>query len=318
MRYNNTVVALVTGARGFIGRHLAISLHRKGIYVCGIGHGSWTESECVEWGLSQWLNGDVTKSNLEILQDSVGTPDIVFHLAGGSSVAPSIHAPVEDFRRSVLSTLELLEWARVSAPKARLVLASSAAVYGSGYTHIIQETNPLRPYSPYGVHKRIAEELFESYGKNFGLNVAFVRLFSVYGTEIRKQLLWDSCCRLANDSTALELGGSGKEVRDWFHVSDAVKLLRMAATKANSEGFVINGGTGDAVTVCQIARQLCTVWGMGTKLEFNGRGRQGDPQYLVADTTKASILGFVPKVGWKEGLAYYVEWFKHVNLGGKI
>lgn len=306
--------ALITGARGFVGRHLALSLHQQGIQVCGIGHGAWTESDRAAWRVSYWLNGDVTKRNLDIVQSSVGRPDVVFHLAGGSSVGPSLLAPEEDFRRSVLSTAELLEWARLTAPDTRFVLASSAAVYGAGHSRAIRETDALAPYSPYGYHKRIAEELFESYGKNFGLNVAIVRLFSVYGSELRKQLLWDACGRLAGDATRLVLGGSGDEVRDWLHISDAVELLRMAAVHASRDGFIVNGGTGIPVTVREIAKQLCASWGMNTKLEFSGVSRQGDPLYLVADTDQSELLGVHPQIRWEVGVADYVEWFKRVNL----
>lgn len=305
--------ALITGARGFVGRHLARALHQQGVKVCGLGHGAWTDTERAVWGVNHWLNGDVTKRNIDIVLSNLGQPDAVFHLAGGSSVGPSLAAPEEDFRRSVLSAAELLEWARLAAPDVRLVLASSAAVYGAGHLQAIRETDTLAPYSPYGYHKRIAEELFESYGKNFGLNVAIVRLFSVYGQELQKQLLWDICSRLVNDATRLVLGGSGNELRDWFHISDAVDLLRMAASQANHDGFLINGGTGIAVTVRQVAEQLCTAWGMGTQLEFSGKSRQGDPQYLVANIDQAASLGFAPQVNWQAGVADYVAWFKHVN-----
>ena len=310
--------ALITGARGFVGRHLARSLHRQGFQVCGIGHGAWTESECAAWGLSYWLNGDVTKRNLDIVQSNFGTPNVVFHLAGGSSVGPSLSAPEEDFRRSVLSAAELLEWARVAAPNVPLVLASSAAVYGAGHTHAIRETDALAPYSPYGYHKRIAEELFESYGKNFGLKIAIVRLFSVYGTELKKQLLWDACSRLNKDATHLLLGGSGNELRDWFHISDAVALLHKASENTNSEGLIINGGTGVAVTVRQVAEQLCTAWDMNTHVEFSSKSRQGDPQYLVANIERAASLGFVPQMSWQAGITDYVEWFKYVSAQGII
>lgn len=306
--------ALITGARGFVGRHLAYALHQQGTQVCGIGHGAWTESERAAWGVDYWLNGDVTKRNLDIIQSSVGLPSVVFHLAGGSSVGPSLLAPEEDFRRSVLSAAELLEWARLAAPDVRLVLASSAAVYGAGHSQAIRETDALAPYSPYGYHKRIAEELFESYGKNFGLHVAVVRLFSVYGSELRKQLLWDSCGRLAGDATRLVLGGSGNEMRDWLHISDAVELLRIAAAHASHDGFIVNGGTGAAVTVRKVAEQLCTGWGMGTQLGFSGKSRQGDPQYLVADVALAKSLGFVPKMSLQAGVVDYVAWFKRVNF----
>lgn len=306
-------LALITGARGFVGRHLTHALHQQGIQICGIGHGAWTESERAAWGMGYWLNGDVSKRNLDIIRSNAGQPDAVFHLAGGSSVGPSLLAPEEDFRRSALSAAELLEWARLAAPGARLVLASSAAVYGAGHTRAIRETDALAPYSPYGYHKRIAEELFESYGKNFGLRVAIVRLFSVYGPELRKQLLWDVCGRLAVDATRLELGGSGDEMRDWLHISDAVELLRLAALHANPDGFIVNGGMGDPVTVRQIAEQLCAGWGMCTQLDFSGKRRQGDPQYLVADVALAKSLEYTPKMNWQAGVADYVTWFKRVS-----
>ena len=306
-------LSLITGARGFVGRHLARSLHQQGFKVCGMGHGAWTEFERTAWGVDYWLNGDVTKRNLDIVQADNGKPDVVFHLAGGSAVGPSLAAPEEDFRRSVLSAAELLEWARLSAPCVRLVLASSAAVYGAGHTHAIAEADALAPYSPYGAHKRIAEELFESYGKNFGLNVAVVRLFSVYGPELRKQLLWDSCGRLMADASHLLLGGTGNEARDWFHVSDAAALLQLASTHACPNGFVVNGGTGVAVSVRQVAEQLCAAWGASTLLEFSGKSRAGDPQYLVANVAQASALGFLPRMGWQVGVSDYVAWFKRTN-----
>lgn len=305
--------ALITGARGFVGRHLARALHKQGIQVCGMGHGAWTEHGRAAWGVDFWLNGEVSKRNLDIVQTQMGRPDVLFHLAGGSAVGPSLAAPEEDFRRTVLSTAELLEWARLAAPDARLVLASSAAVYGAGHRRPIHETDALLPYSPYGSHKRIAEELFASYGRNFGLNVAAVRLFSVYGTELQKQLLWDVCGRLVKDANQLTLGGTGAELRDWLHVSDAAAVLQLAAGRACAAGYTVNGGTGVAVSVRQIAEQLCAAWGAGTALDFSGQGRPGDPQYLVADVTQATPLGFAPQTAWQTGVADYVAWFKRVN-----
>ena len=138
--------ALITGARGFIGRYLARALQQQGFTVCGIGHGAWTELERAVWGVDYWLNGEVSKRNLDIVQADIVKPDVVFHLAGGSSVGPSLNAPEEDFRRSVLSAEELLEWARLAAPNVHLVFASSAAVYGAGHSHAISETDALAPY----------------------------------------------------------------------------------------------------------------------------------------------------------------------------
>ena len=71
--------ALITGARGFVGRHLAHELHQQGIQVSGIGHGAWPDFDRSVWGVDYWLNGDVTKRNLDIVQSSVGRPDAVFY-----------------------------------------------------------------------------------------------------------------------------------------------------------------------------------------------------------------------------------------------
>ena len=186
---------LISGAHGFIGKHLARWLARQGHQVVGLGHGIWPAAEAASWGLSHWLNGDIQSGNLRLLQQASGTPEVVYHLAGGSSVGVAIANPREDFFRTVATTAELLEWLRVDAPQARLVTVSSAAVYGSGHDGPITEDSALTPYSPYGHHKRIMEELCRSYAASYGLRVSIARLFSVFGTELNKQLLWDLMCR---------------------------------------------------------------------------------------------------------------------------
>lgn len=303
-------IALVTGARGFIGRHLSLALHNENYKVYGIGHGAWSELDSRNWGVSCWLNGDVSNSNLKHLQAKGCMPDLVFHLAGGSSVGPSLLNPIYDFNRSVNSTVELLEWCRLTATDAKVVFASSAAVYGAGYKYSITEDDTLMPFSPYGFHKKIAEQLCHSYRINFGLNVAIVRLFSVYGPELRKQLLWDVCNRLKNNSKELILGGTGEELRDWIHISDVVSLLIMSANQASKNSIIINGGVGDPVAVKEVANHICRKWGGITKLQFSGESRAGDPPNLVANVLRGRAIGFLPQMSWKIGIAEYVEWFK--------
>src|ERR1700704_4179491 len=111
----------ITGARGFIGRHLARKLAEQGIRVVGIGHGAWPASEAAQWGASSWVNGSVTGSSLHALARAGGPPTTVFHLAGGASVAAAIANPREDFSRTVQSTAALLEWLRQVSPVTRLV-----------------------------------------------------------------------------------------------------------------------------------------------------------------------------------------------------
>ena len=196
---------------------------------------------------------------------------------------------------------------------ARLVAVSSAAVYGSGHDGLIAEDATLTPYSPYGHHKRIMEELCRSYAASYGLRVSIARLFSVFGAELKKQLLWDLCTRLAVDTRSIVLGGSGNELRDWTDVHDVVRALDLLATQACDEVAVFNVGTGTGSSVRQIATGIARHWllpGAADALQFSGQSRPGDPFSLVADATGLNKLGFAWEISVDNGLAAYVRWFK--------
>lgn len=302
----------ITGGKGFIGRHLARSLAAQDRKVLGIGHGLWPAEEAERWGFAHWCNGEIEAANLSQLQRMSGAPDLVFHLAGGSSVGASFQNPHEDFCRTVESSARLFEWLRLSAPQTGVVCVSSAAVYGAGHGGKIPESAQLSPYSPYGAHKAMMESLVRSYAENFGLKAVIVRLFSVYGAGLEKQLLWDLCSKLdrhAGDSQ-VTLGGSGEELRDWLHVEDAARLLALASTRCEVGCPIINGGTGTPTPIRAIASLVCSAWGGSTTPWFSGIARQGDPASLVADNTLASQLGFSPATTLEAGICQTVQWFK--------
>ncbi len=302
--------AWITGAKGFIGRHLARHLAANGCTVAGIGHGAWPSAEARRWGVSAWLNADLDVSSLGRLASLAPAPDRVFHLAGGSAVGPTFVNPLEDFHRTASTTAELLEWVRTVAPSARVICASSAAVYGSGHPGPIVEETAVAPSSPYGHHKAVMETIAGSYRANFGLHVSIVRLFSVYGAGLEKQLLWDLCGELARGEPQVSLGGTGDELRDWLHVSDAVRLLVAVAQAESRGGLTINGGTGDGVAVRRIAALLREYWGGSTELVFTGLRRTGDPESLIADVSRLRALGFAAQAGMPQAVADVVRWFK--------
>ncbi len=306
-------VVWVTGARGFIGSNLCSYLAQQGNQVLGVGHGAWPPEIAARSGLSYWVNGEIEASNLRQLLEQSGTPEVIYHLAGGSSVGLSVQAPAEDFRRSVASTAALLEWIRGHVPQSRLVISSSAAIYGNGHKDAIAEEGCFTPYSPYGFHKRSAELLCESYAHNFGLKIAIVRLFSVYGPGLCKQLLWDLCCRLNQSPSRLMIHGTGNEIRDWLYVEDAVRVLIAAGSSASQAPFIVNGGTGFGTCVRDVATLLCKAWGLSPEMEFSGKNRAGDPFSLLADTKRLQTLDFVPQHQLTSGLAEYVRWFQQLR-----
>jgi UDP-glucose 4-epimerase len=305
------MIAWITGANGFIGRYLARKLADTGYSVHGIGHGLIYDSDRMRLGLQTWLNGEIDAANLNALAVAHGPPSKIFHLAGGSSVGLSIAQPFEDFSRTVASTARLLEWLRSSAPQCHTVAASSAAVYGSGHTGAISEEAALTPMSPYGWHKLMMEQVCHSYARNYGLRSTVVRLFSVYGPRLRKQLPWDTCCRLAKGEAELVLSGTGNEIRDWTDVRDIARLLVGVSELPEPDNLrIINGGSGRGTSVAEIAGMLVKHWGGDIAVRYSGAVRAGDPSSLLADSARLRQLPFDWRIPIDKGLADYVRWFK--------
>jgi UDP-glucose 4-epimerase len=303
----------VTGGNGFIGRNLIRLLADQGRAVHGIGHGLIDDAACTRLGLGSWVNGEIEAANLDILAKRSGLPAAIFHLAGGSSVGLSIAQPLEDFSRTVVGTARLLEWLRRSVPECRLVAASSAAVYGAHHDGPISENAETLPVSPYGHHKLMMERLCRSFAVSYGLRSTVVRLFSVYGRGLRKQLLWDIGMRLRRGERTLTLGGTGAELRDWVHVRDAARLLATAADRPQPDGFcVMNGGSSVGSTVADMAGMLVKSWSCDgdIAIRFSGDVRSGDPFSLVADAARLRALPFSFETSLGDGIADTVAWLK--------
>lgn len=296
---------LVTGAAGFLGRHVARACALAGCTVRGIGHGSWPSSEWRNWGLSEWYESDVT---FEALVSYGGEPDMVVHCAGSGSVGFSMLHPAQDFDRTVVTVRDVLEYVRLNSPQAGVVLPSSASVYGNAPDVPISVSAPLAPVSPYGQHKLMAEELCLSYARHFEVPVAIVRLFSVYGVGLQKQLLWDACKKLSLGPAVFS--GTGREMRDWLHVEDAARFLYNAGQQASPSGLIVNGATGVGVSTRSIVEAIARGFDRLDNVEFSGVGRSGDPAHLIADISKAQVLDWHPQKSLEAELERYVEWFK--------
>jgi UDP-glucose 4-epimerase len=294
---------LVTGAAGFIGRYVAREFAEQGWHVAGIGRGDWLNWS--DYGLADWHRVDV---NLDSLVEYACKPDAIVHCAGGSSVGFSVSHPAIDFELTVQTTSNVLEYIRLHSPATRLVYPSSAAVYGEVKTLPITEDAPLNPLSPYGLHKQMAESLCQLYSHQFGVSVAVVRLFSIYGAGLHKQLLWDACRKF--DKGERDFFGTGEELRDWLHVVDVAKLILIAEKNASSQCSVINAGSGLGVPVFKILQHISEKFGSHLTPRFSSLPKTGDPSAYIADISKASALNWDPKIDWRDGISKYVEWYK--------
>ena len=115
---------------------------------------------------------------------------------------------------------------RLYAKDSQLVIPSSAAVYGQKNEKSISVHDVLNPVSPYGNHKRICETLSKFYSNYYKLRISIIRLFSLYGPGLKKQLLWDACNKIYSGDQIYS--GTGLEKRDWIYIEDAINLILLA------------------------------------------------------------------------------------------
>jgi UDP-glucose 4-epimerase len=305
----NKKTVLVTGAYGFLGRYTAKIFNDAGYHVSGIGHGKWHKYEYNKWGIQEWYETTITFEALINLNRSF---DVIVHCGGGGSVAFSYQNPYEDFQKSVQSTLSLLEYIRLQGKPCHFIYPSSPAVQGELGNKPIKEDDPSNPVSPYGFHKKAAEELCQSYSKSFDIKITIIRYFSIYGVGLQKQLLWDACLKIKNAESDVTFFGTGQETRDWLYVTDAAALILSAADNATDHLNIINGGTGKKTTVKDTVELLVKLYNKPVNIHFNRSVKEGDPRFYQADITKATALGWSPKINLNEGLELYLQFFKQL------
>lgn len=296
---------LVTGVAGFIGRYVARHFSDQGWNVIGIDNCSPENAPLSSLILYERLQ----LPDPSIFNDLLGMycPDVCIHCAGRASVNDSVVDPVDDFYSSVTLTFETLNALRLKAPSCRFILLSSAAVYGEPKTLPVSEVCHPAPISPYGFHKWQCEQLCLEYTRVYGLPTAAVRIFSAYGAGLRRQVIWD-ICRKALTENILSLQGSGQESRDFIHVLDIVKALRIVATSAPMRGEVYNVGSGREVTIADLAYLLLETLGYRGTLEFDGVVPLGTPRNWRADISKLEKLSFSASISLEDGVRAFAKW----------
>ena len=310
---NARVKALVTGAAGFIGSHLAERLIATGATVTGIDcFTDYYPRELKERNLTclrgaagfTLVESALADIDLSMLLDGVTH---VFHLAAQAGVRKSWG---RDFRLYAVNNVEatqiLLE-ACVGKPIERLVYASSSSVYGDAATLPMQEDALPRPVSPYGVTKLAAEQLCYLYHVNYGVPAVALRFFTVYGPRQRPDMGFSRFLRAATRGEAVPQFGDGRQTRDFTFVADAVAATVAAATRGKPGG-VYNIGGGSRVELLAVFDLIRRMAGRPLRVEQTDPQR-GDMRDSYADTTRARAdLAFAPATTLEEGLRAQYEW----------
>ena len=289
---------LVTGAAGFIGSRLAAHFEAQGSTVF-VDAAPGDAGSTRRWPLSEATLLQATGRQ---------TPDAIFHAAGSGTVAKVAAHPVAELPANLAAQLSVLEYARCHAPHARVVLLSSAARYGNAPAEPQREEDAREPVSLYGLVKAQGEQLAGYYAAQHGLATVAVRLFSVYGPGLRKQLLWDAMLKFA--AGRAEFFGTGIERRDWVHIDDVCRFASQLLAAPLGPDFEVFNCAGSPATTAEVLHRLAAMAGSAQAPRFNGITRVGDPTCLVADCSKAQrVLDWWPQIDWRDGIAEYARWF---------
>jgi UDP-glucose 4-epimerase len=251
---------------------------------------------------------DLARDNLDgLLKD--GEFDTIVHAAGNANIPFSVSSPQRDLEDNTLTTLRLLESIRRVSPRSRLVNISSATVYADTLGSPMREDDPKDPVSPYGVSKLAAELYVKIYAQLHGLRACNVRVFSVFGPRLQKQVVWDFMTRLAQDPEKLTMQGDGSERRNPTHVSNIVSAILFVAGNAEMRGEAYNIGSSVAVSIIELARDVAAAMGLSPTIEAAGQALPGHARAWVADVSKLEAMGYEPRLGYHEGLKQTVDWF---------
>jgi UDP-glucose 4-epimerase len=297
---------LVTGGAGFIGSHLVDRLVDVGYDIRVIDNLSTGSLENIRGhlssGLVEFFEGDVRDAS--VVERCMEDVEVVFHLAAVTSVPFSVENPKVTFDVNVKGTMNLLR--SCSAGKScRFVFTSSCSVYGEPVFLPVTEEHPTNPISPYAESKLAAEKFCLGSCEKWLCDAVVLRFFNVYGPKqglseyggvIR--FFIDRCKR----KLPLVVYGNGEQSRDFVHVSDVVEALVRSAECEAAVGEVINVGTGEAITINELAEAFLELSNLDLGISYEA-ARAGDIKRSYADTSKAEkLLGYHPKVCLKDGL----------------
>jgi NAD dependent epimerase/dehydratase len=313
---------LVTGAGGFIGSHLVERLLAEGARVRAfVRYNSRGDPGLLRLLSTQDLAGiEIIAGDLQdedAVRKAIQGVQVVFHLGAVISIPYSYRHPVEVARTNFIGTLNILTASREFEVE-RIIHTSSSEVYGTAIQIPISETHPLQGQSPYSASKIGADKLAESFSCSFELPVVTVRPFNTYGPRQSARAVIPTIITQALTKETVRLGNQNTR-RDFTFVKDTVAGLVKAADLPGIEGKVFNLGTGQEITVGELAQKIIQKTGHPVEITTDPvrlRPERSEVLRLLSDNTLArKTLGWVPEVSLDDGLDQTIGWIKnHLDL----
>ena len=310
---------LVTGGEGFIGSHLVETLVRSGAKVTAfVLYNSQNKLANLEFLPPEILKevtlfkGDIVDNGA--VKQAVEGQEVVFHLAALIAIPYSYKAPEAYVMTNVLGTLHVLQACREAGVQ-KIVQTSTSETYGSAIYTPIDEAHPLQAQSPYAATKIGADKLAESYYCSFNLPVAVIRPFNTFGPrQSARAVIPTVICQALAGKKEIKLG-SLSPVRDLNYVKDTVSGYLQIAESEATVGQVINIGSGQGITIGDLARKILKLTGSNAKIisdETRIRPEKSEVKQLLCNYAKAKkLFGYSPKYTLEQGLMETIEFIKN-------
>ncbi len=316
---------LVTGGAGFIGSHLVERLLREGHRVTVLDNFDDFYDPAVKrrnlagpsaMASFRLIAGDLRDEQLLEKIFKEGEIETVTHLAARAGVRPSIQNPMLYTDVNIRGTMNLLEACRKSGVS-RLVFASSSSVYGNNPKVPFSEGDAVdHPISPYAATKKAGELLCHTYHHLFGMDIACLRYFTVYGPRQRPEMAIHHFTRLIHQGQKVSLFGKGSSQRDYTYIDDAIEGTLLALSKRH--GYqIFNIGESQTISLLQLVQTIEKLLGQKALLEHLPE-QPGDVERTFADIRRAEErLGYRPKIKIEEGLKRFVKWYLDEEVKSK-
>jgi len=309
--------ALVTGGAGFIGSWLCEELLKKGNFVICYDNFSTGSKKNIETILNNenflLVNGDILNSSTLKKVIKENSIEFIFHLAAVVGVKRTLENPLKVLDVNINGTRNVLE-AALNCKK--VIFASSSEVYGEPVQIPENEDGPINPKLPYAVSKLVGEKYCRAYFDEFGLKTTSLRFFNVYGPRQNNSaygfVVGIFIDRVLNNKPPI-IFGNGTQTRDFMFIKDNINATLIAAEKNDTNGLVLNIGTGSSVTINDLAKKIIKI--SERKLTpIHTSQRKFDIKHRKPDITRMEkMLEFKPRFSLEEGLSETIKWYKKLN-----
>ena len=302
---------LITGGAGFIGSHLVryFAGQAEVTVLDDLRSGYARNLDAVD---CRFVRGSILDA--KALGEAMAGAEEVYHLAAMISVPESVAKPAECAELNTEGTRRVLD-AAVAAGARKVVLASSAAIYGDNPTVPKLESMSPEPKSPYAETKLAGEHLLEAYRQTHGLGTTSLRFFNVFGPRQDPRSAYAAAVPIfiakALRDEPIGIHGDGGQTRDFIHVTDIVGALAFAGASADMAG-TFNVGYGRSQSILELAQEILRLTGSKSRIEHLPP-RDGDVRHSLASTERLLAAGWKPASSVSAGLAETVEYFRQLK-----